>query len=206
MTDGGRLGSKDMWEKMRQAAADENGMTLAEIMVSFVIGSMIVVTAGGILIFSGVMTSQIGMRGNGKFLLDQVIQMTEEYLTYASQVQISIDASLPNAASYNHVLRFGNDGMVYLDGQNIYGETYYQKKRVTVRVKSSQKESDILSLELFLEEAGEERKILSYGTVSVQLANIGLFEDRKIRYVFPSGCDTMDSGENDIYIFYRLEE
>ena len=182
---------------------DRSGMTLVELLAAMTIAVVVVLAAGGIFIFTGKMSGEMGEAGIGKIKGDALAEFVEDQLTYAVQIQAGHEAEPEVEAGYNHVLTFGRDGIIYLDGKNLYGENYYEDFRFAFAVEKTGDMERVLSFGLKVLWRGE--TIYSCRS-AVKFANIGLKPEWKIRYDFEESGDNLASEEADIYIYYRLEQ
>lgn len=181
---------------------DRSGMTLVEVLVAMTIAVVVVTAAGGIFLFSANLSGKMGEMGIGKMKGDGLAEFVERQLKFAVQIQITCDEMTEAEAGYNHVLKFGQNGMVYLDGEDLYGKNYYEGCRLVFTVEQAEESSRVLSFDVDVMEA--EEGVYSCRS-SVRLANIGLKPEWKIRCDADSG-GTMASDEADLYIYYRLEQ
>jgi len=221
---------KSIFKKIKslrsKLATDNKGMTLVEIMVSLVIASFIMLAIGGIFMTVSNIVRNYSNQSTNKNLTEDVESFMLTVLPYATTFEVS-DIDNPSISS-NHVIKFGKNGKVYYDGEDITLSDDYNGKKVRICIlaknpadESSQTTDALFDAQISVTKTDKEdstqEDMLYQMAVPIKLINIASKSNKSIVYADSLETELIDydkdtstedtlcylSKEQDIYLYFK---
>lgn len=202
----GSIRKKEM-PVMKQA-----GMTLVELAAGLALCIILTFAAGSILVSSGRVFKRHAENTGASEICSYTGRFLERKLSYSECLEISYEAR--PRVSADQTFRFGSDGRIFLNGNDLYGDGYYAERRFICEVRRK-KENDNLEkplLDLFLYVEDESKTVRASEHIITGLANLEIHGE-SVRYPLQKeGSETDDgdiiysSRDHDLYIYFRDQE
>ena len=101
---------------------NESGMSLVEVMAGLVIASLLIASAGGLLLYTGRLFNLKGGQTYYQKQTKMVSDMVKEHVTYADKLKVSRSYTEGDTERYRYQLCFRSDGVVMLNGEELFGK------------------------------------------------------------------------------------
>ena len=176
-------------------------MTTVELLAGFMIAVLLLGAGFTVFFTSSGVFSRYGRRREGELMVDGVCGVIENQAAFAGYIAIGREPF-----EGIRCLMISEEGRVFLDGEALYPEDFYDGSRIVVEIppKREQPGPEVLKLTVLAED--ENGEALSSSDLVVKLVNIKLYGGS---VGFGPGEDwegVVDSREEAVYISYQEVE
>lgn len=176
------------------------GFTLVEVLVSMMAASIILLGAGGVLIYGTGNFSHYARVAEADRIGEGISGWIEERLMYAEHIKISGDNAWRSADAF---IKFGQDGRYYMDGMDLYGEVFYQNRMLGCTIIAEDAPSGVLQMNIWIKDS--HGAVLYENHMAINCMNLKLAGE-EILCLLEEKDGMIDSADQDITIFYRIKE
>lgn len=192
-----------MQKKRTAKIHDQSGSTLVEIIVSLVVAALIMAAAGNIMVFTGKIYRRTADHAIGQQQTVYLGDFIKKRLQYACYLEVRRDP--PPEDTDLHLLHFSSDGVVSLDGTEIFGTGGSGEVGFLCSIIRDEEHNPDDMFAAVVTQVNEKFDPLYSDQIVIKLINLKVKEeDNSIVYHKDTGTGDLSSKEADIYLCYRL--